>query len=538
MHPSISGVGPAGQADAIVTVPNLLSAARLAGVPVFLWLLLGPHADGWALLVLAVSGFTDWADGVLARRLNQMSSLGAVLDPLVDRLYILATLAGLVLRHIIPPWLAAVIVCRDLILLATLPALRRRGLNALPVHYLGKAATFNLLYAIPLLLLGSHAGTLSEIAKPIAWAFTIWGTALYLWAGGLYLLQVRQITRQLVMARPTAESNHTLPRSIRAPRVQTPPRQPAGSLTMGSHPLISTAMLDELLTNTLDPGYRAAAAGGPRRHWWDGPIVWLGCLAVGLVLVIAYRQSHLSAPARDNARNDLIVRIKALQKTGTTMDATARKLAAEVAALRDAQLPVALNPDLRGLEVASGSIPVHGPGMVVLLGEPPTPEQSGSTGRPGTQPQQQVAVLHDRDIRAVVNELWSAGAEAVAVNGFRLTATSAIRFAGDAVLVDFQTITPPYTIEAVGDRDRMILDFADSAIARQLKTTESVYNISFKFEGRSDLRLSSVTVTEPRFAVNGRAPSPSASGHPSGFGRSGGPSPTKGSPPSSTESPR
>ena len=180
-----------------LTIPNALSLARLLGVPLFLWLLLGPHADGWALAVLAVSGFTDWADGVLARKLDQMSPLGALLDPLADRLYILATLAGLVLRHVIPLWLAVVIVGRDLVLLTTLPALRRRGLSALPVHYLGKAATFNLLYAFPLLLLGSHTGTLSTIAKPIAWAFTIWGTALYVWAGGLYLIQVRRVTRTI-----------------------------------------------------------------------------------------------------------------------------------------------------------------------------------------------------------------------------------------------------------------------------------------------------------------------------------------------------
>jgi cardiolipin synthase len=177
------------------TIPNALSMLRLFGVPLFLWLLLGPHADGWAILLLAFSGFTDWADGVLARKLNQMSELGAILDPLVDRLYILATLVGLVLRHIIPWWLAALIIGRDLVLLATLPALRRRGMTALPVHYLGKAATFNLLYAFPFLLLGSHSGTLSDIAKPLAWAFTIWGTGLYLWAGAMYVLQVVRIVK-------------------------------------------------------------------------------------------------------------------------------------------------------------------------------------------------------------------------------------------------------------------------------------------------------------------------------------------------------
>jgi cardiolipin synthase (CMP-forming) len=180
-------------ARSVLTWPNLLSFARLLGVPLFLWLLLGPHADGWALIVLMLSGFSDWADGALARKLRQTSALGALLDPLADRLYILATLAGLVIRDVIPLWLALVILARDVALLATVPALRRRGLTALPVHYLGKAATFNLLYAFPFLLLGSHGGTISDIAKPIAWAFTIWGTGLYLWAGGLYLIQFRRV---------------------------------------------------------------------------------------------------------------------------------------------------------------------------------------------------------------------------------------------------------------------------------------------------------------------------------------------------------
>jgi len=187
-------------AQRVVTVPNALSVLRLLGVPLFLWLLLGPHADIAALIVLAASGFTDWADGVLARRLNQTSKLGALLDPAADRLYILATLIGLTLRHIIPWWLAAVIIGRDLLLALTLPVLRRHGYGPPPVHYLGKAATFNLLYAFPLLLLAANDGTLADIARPIAWAFTIWGTALYLWAGALYLVQVNQLTRRAAMS--------------------------------------------------------------------------------------------------------------------------------------------------------------------------------------------------------------------------------------------------------------------------------------------------------------------------------------------------
>jgi cardiolipin synthase (CMP-forming) len=181
------GARPAGDPDRVLTVPNALSVARLAGVPVFLWLLLVPHADVAALVVLAVSAFTDWADGVLARRLGQYSRLGELLDPAADRLYILAALAGLVLRHVVPWWLAAVLVGRDLVLAPTLPLLRRRGYGPPKVHYLGKAATFCLLYAFPFLLLGSRHGTVGDVARPIAWAFTIWGTALYVWSGAVYL---------------------------------------------------------------------------------------------------------------------------------------------------------------------------------------------------------------------------------------------------------------------------------------------------------------------------------------------------------------
>ncbi len=140
------------------TVPNLLSVLRLAGVPVFLWLVLGPEADAWALLLLAVMGVTDFLDGYLARRLGQTSDLGQVLDPVADRLYILAVVVGLALREVIPWWVALSLPLRDLLLWGLVPLLRTRGYSALPVHFLGKAATFNLLYAFPLLLLGDGDG--------------------------------------------------------------------------------------------------------------------------------------------------------------------------------------------------------------------------------------------------------------------------------------------------------------------------------------------------------------------------------------------
>ena len=177
------------RADRVVTVPNLLSVLRLAGVPLFLYLLLVPRADGWAILVLAVGGFTDWLDGKLARLLDQYSTLGALLDPAVDRLYILAALVALGARDVVPWWAVAALVCRDLVLGATLPVLRRRGYGPYAVTYIGKGATFLLLYAFPLLLLGQGTGWYAELARPFGYGFAIWGTALYLYSGALYLAQ-------------------------------------------------------------------------------------------------------------------------------------------------------------------------------------------------------------------------------------------------------------------------------------------------------------------------------------------------------------
>jgi cardiolipin synthase (CMP-forming) len=182
-------------ADRLITVPNVLSLLRLAGVPLFLWLVLGPRYDLLAVLVLALSGLTDWLDGKLARWLGQSSRLGELLDPAVDRLYTLSTLLAFGLREIVPWWLVAVLLCRDTLLLATLPVLRRHGHGPLPVHYLGKAATLCLLYAFPLLLLAGQDGLVGAIAAPVGWAFAIWGVGLYWWAAALYVVQTGSLVR-------------------------------------------------------------------------------------------------------------------------------------------------------------------------------------------------------------------------------------------------------------------------------------------------------------------------------------------------------
>lgn len=181
----------------VLTVPNVLSAVRLLLVVVFLYLLLVLHADGWATAILMFSGVSDWADGKIARLMNQSSRLGELLDPLVDRIYMVTIPIALALRDFVPWWFVIALLGRDLLLAATLPALRSRGLTALPVTYLGKAATFGLMCGLPLILLGQFDGLWSRVVLAIGWGFSIWGFVVYLWTAVLYLIQFAMVLRQL-----------------------------------------------------------------------------------------------------------------------------------------------------------------------------------------------------------------------------------------------------------------------------------------------------------------------------------------------------
>jgi CDP-diacylglycerol--glycerol-3-phosphate 3-phosphatidyltransferase len=187
----------------VLTVPNLLSALRLAGVPLFLYWVLVTHQDGRAILLLMAAGISDYADGKIARKYHQFSRLGQLLDPAADRLYILATLIALVERDGLPWGFAVALIARDVLLGCGLPVLRAHGYGPLPVNFLGKAATFNLLYAFPMLLaaLPERDGLLSTVFRPLGWAFVVWGTVLYWLAGLAYAWQVRQLTRAAALER-------------------------------------------------------------------------------------------------------------------------------------------------------------------------------------------------------------------------------------------------------------------------------------------------------------------------------------------------
>ena len=181
--------------DRVLTVPNALSLLRLLGVPLFLWLLLGPEADGWAVAVLMASGWTDYLDGKIARKYGLVSRVGQLLDPIADRLYILTTVLAFTVRGILPLYLTLILLSRDVFLSALLPVLKRHGYGPLPVHFMGKAATYNLLFAFPLMLLGAESHTAADVARPVGWAFFVWGVTLYWWAGALYARQVADLVR-------------------------------------------------------------------------------------------------------------------------------------------------------------------------------------------------------------------------------------------------------------------------------------------------------------------------------------------------------
>jgi cardiolipin synthase len=173
----------------ILTIPNFVTFARLLGVPIFLYLIFGAHQEVAAAIVLGVGGTSDWVDGFLARRLGQVSRLGELLDPLADRLYIIATLIALSIRGVLPWWFTIALLAREAFLAVVLLVLRRNGYGPPPVHYLGKAATFLILGALPLLLLAASAHVTHGWAFPIGWAMAWWGLVLYWLAGGFYVFQ-------------------------------------------------------------------------------------------------------------------------------------------------------------------------------------------------------------------------------------------------------------------------------------------------------------------------------------------------------------
>jgi uncharacterized protein YlxW (UPF0749 family) len=277
------------------------------------------------------------------------------------------------------------------------------------------------------------------------------------------------------------------------------------------HPA-STQQLIDFVLDPRDPGYEAAAArkgGKPVRHWYDQPAVAVGCLIIGFLLAAAWVHTHRSAPEAAKVHDSLVKRVRSAEQNSTRLAADEAKLNAQLAQLQRAALPESssLLRDLNRSQLIAGEIGASGPGLEVRLAEPaPTAQPTDVPGHGERTPVSGGHILIDRDVRSVVNQLWADGAEAISVNGVRLTPTSAIRFAGDAVLVDFQPISSPYVIDAIGDSDLLATGFAASDVASRYQTLASAKGIGFSFSAKDKLSLSASPGTAPRYAhvVKGR----------------------------------
>lgn len=268
----------------------------------------------------------------------------------------------------------------------------------------------------------------------------------------------------------------------------------------------TTQTLVDLVMNPREPGYAAAAerrGGAPAKHRYDRPAVALGAAVIGFVLVLAYIHAHRGAPEAATVHDGLVERVQAAERQDGSLASTVQKLNAQLNEVRDNALSAngALGAQLNESQLQAGQVAVHGPGLQVVLSEPPAPSPTGSPGRVGTVPIGTRNILTDRDVRSVVNELWADGAEAISVNDIRLTPTSAIRFAGEAVLVDFQPITSPYTVRAIGNADNLATTFASSDVASRYQTLSSADGIGFQFSEAKNLNLPANTSELPRYAT-------------------------------------
>lgn len=269
---------------------------------------------------------------------------------------------------------------------------------------------------------------------------------------------------------------------------------------------VTTQQLVDLVLDPRDPGYEAAAArhGGPvPRHWYDQPLIVAGALVVGFVLAVAWVHTHRGAPQAAQVHDRLVSQVRAAENTVTGLTRTEAALATRLERIRSQALSGS-GPLVRRLardQILAGLAAVHGPGLEVTLADPKvSAAPTDAAGHASRGPMTTGHILIDRDVRSVVNQLWSDGAEAIAVNGIRLTTTSAIRFAGDAVLVDYQPISSPYVIDAIGNSDHLITGFAASDVASRYQTMASARGITFRFTQQPALSLPASASTSLRYA--------------------------------------
>jgi uncharacterized protein YlxW (UPF0749 family) len=262
------------------------------------------------------------------------------------------------------------------------------------------------------------------------------------------------------------------------------------------------SLLVDLSSNSLDPGYAAAAArrvAGAATDRRRIPLLLVGgVLAATAVLVVAAVQARGHAPAATRSRAALVADVERQSRAVAALEVEVNRLRARTEALRDRSLAgssagAAITAQVRAAELAAGTLAVTGPGVRVVVSD----QRGGEHNR-----------VQDRDLQAVVNALWAAGAEAIAVNGERLTAQSAIRQAGDAILVDLAPVSSPYVVEAVGAPVGLDHGFGVSAAAARMRGYAQLYGLGFRYSRAKALRLPAAAEEPLRFARPVASPSP------------------------------
>ncbi|WP_250035071.1 DUF881 domain-containing protein [Paractinoplanes maris] len=307
--------------------------------------------------------------------------------------------------------------------------------------------------------------------------------------------------------------------------MSVPPDAPVDRAEEGQPPkrVYPADFLTELFRNPLDAGYADAAARklsdgeptGARKAVASGSLA-VALVVLGFLLVVAYQQTVAEEPARTTARAELIDQVEKRRDTTSTLQRRADGLADEVSQLRERELGGQAARKLRDTEAATGLAPVTGSGARITVGDGPTPINAVTGER------NLVARVKDSDLQLAANALWSLGAEAIAVNGQRLTATSTIRQAGEAILVDLSPVTTPYEVVAIGPDD-LAQDFRDGYAGRFFEQLSAKYGMSFDARAADDLRLEAATELKLRVAqpstppsapatiVSGSAPTPAGS---------------------------
>lgn len=287
-----------------------------------------------------------------------------------------------------------------------------------------------------------------------------------------------------------------------------PDRSSASRKAPLRRPDASMSLLTNVMEHSLDDGYAQAAArrgavGTSRLPTALSGRLWLaaGLVLAAIVVTLGAAQAQVSAPTAAKERQKLIDRIQSETKSADALQKNVDSLRDTVSAEQQAALKntgdagrVAL------LELLAGGTPVQGPGVRLVVDD----AKEASTGNTGGPRESSgfadTGRVRDRDMQRVVNGLWASGAEAITVNGQRLTALSAIRAAGDAILVDNKPLAPPYTVLAIGDGERLSKAFQDSADGQYLQVLKDDYGIRASVTVQDKLRLAAAPSLTVRYA--------------------------------------